>query len=109
MTQVTVKAARRQRESAPKSKPPVRVFRRGQLTEIIPPVEGLDKEFLTVVHEAHASQAHGFEILRKLDPLVWRLSESPEFSARQRIHADSRGAGGRMSWTLCARRGTRSS
>jgi retron-type reverse transcriptase len=54
---------------------PVRVFRRGQLTEIVPALVGLCGEFQTVDHQAKMSKK-GFEIVALRDPLIWEDTDS---------------------------------
>lgn len=50
---------------------PVNLFRRGQLLEIIPPVEGLISEFLSVEHVGCASKKKGFYLKQQPLSLVW--------------------------------------
>lgn len=55
----------------PETKPCTKVFRRGQLVEIVPPVAKLCGQFHTVQHVARATTADGFVLEQKPFPLVW--------------------------------------
>ena len=51
---------------------PVKLFRRGQLLDIVPPVDGLIAEFLSVEHVGRASTNDGFILEQRPFPLVWQ-------------------------------------
>lgn len=69
MAQVTSKAEVSQQESAA-IPPRIRIFRRGQTTEIIPAVDNLMEEYGTIRHRGHSSQSTGFQVRPQWDPLV---------------------------------------
>lgn len=54
---------------------PLRVFRRGQLTEIVPALPELSQHFATSVHQARINPKKGFEIVAFADPLVWEETD----------------------------------
>lgn len=54
----------------------VTLFRRGQLLEIIPPVDGLIAEFLSVQHIGRATAKAGFLLEPKPLPLIWPDSDA---------------------------------
>lgn len=54
-----------------KDNPPVKLFRRGQLLEITPRVDGLVEQFLSVQHVGRATAKNGFVVEQRQFPLVW--------------------------------------
>ncbi len=54
----------------------VRIFRRGQFVEIVPPVPSLCERFQTVQHTGQATMADGFVLKRQPFPLVWPDKDS---------------------------------
>lgn len=51
---------------------PINLHRRGQLLEIIPPVDGLLAEFLSVEHVGRTTKEKGFILEQRPFPLVWQ-------------------------------------